>query len=109
VFNSTLDLSGLAAYYGQYEPANHSEKILIFATFLRNVIKVQSITANDIFTCYQELKGVTKTPEAFLQAFRDTQNKTHFIDYISPVDIQITIAGNNYFNLKMKKKSAADE
>lgn len=108
-FNSALDLSGLASYYRQYEPANHPEKILIFATYLRDVVKVQSITANDVFTCYQEMRSVTKTPEAFLQAFRDTQNKTHYIDYISPTNIQITIAGNNYFNMKLKRKGVAEE
>lgn len=105
-FNPALDLSDLPAFYDQYEPAKHPEKILIFATYLRDMAKVQAITANDIFTCYQELRKVTETPKAFVQALRDAQNKTHFIDYISPIDIQLTIAGNNYFNLKLKKKAA---
>lgn len=107
-FNTALDLSGLPKFYDQYDPTTHPEKILIFATFLKERLNIAPCTANDIFTCYSVLKTRTKTPGAFLQAFRDTQNKTHFIEYLSPTEINLTIAGTNYLNFDMKKKGAAE-
>ncbi|MCW2194427.1 hypothetical protein AB7M45_007198 [Bradyrhizobium elkanii] len=37
-FNRELDTSKLAAYYGQFELKNHSEKILVFCMFLQEVL-----------------------------------------------------------------------
>ena len=38
-FNRDLDLSQLTAFYDQFAPKNHSEKILIFSVFLRDKLK----------------------------------------------------------------------
>lgn len=103
--NSALDLTGLTEFYDKYEATTHSEKILIFATFLRDTSKIEPFTADDIFTCYAFLQSRTKAPGAFLQAFRDTQNVKRFIEYKSPTDIRLTIVGTNYLNFDMKKKA----
>lgn len=103
-FKSDLDLTALREFYNQYAPSNHPEKILIFATFLRDHLKLEPCTADDIFTCYFTVKDRTETPRAFLQAFRDTHNKTHYIDFVSTQSIRVTIPGNNHFNQTLKKK-----
>lgn len=108
-FNAQLNLADLENFYDGFEPANSSEKILIFAIFLRDKLGVVPCAANDIYSCFFMLKHKTKTPEAFVQAFRDTQHRTHFIEFVSPQHVKITIAGDNHFNQKLKRKGAATE
>ena len=103
-FDGSIDLSSLEEMYDQFDPENHSEKILLFA-ILRDTVKRAPCTADHIFTCYFTLKAKTETPAAFLQAFRTAQSRTHYIEYSSPQDIQITISGDNFYNAKLKKKS----
>ena len=106
--NSNLDLKDLRKFYGQFDPKNHSEKILIFAVFLRDSLKIVPCSADDVYTCYRELKDITKIPEAFVQAIRDAQNKAGAIDFVSQTEIKITIAGENYFTQKLKRKELAE-
>lgn len=103
-FNTSLNLVSLNEFYSAIKPSSHPEKILCFAIFLRDQCSISPCTADDIYTCYFTLKSETKIPEAFVQAFRDTQSKKHFIEFKSPQHIEITIAGENYFNSTMKKK-----
>ena len=105
-FNTALDLSTLEQFFDEWKPENNFEKILVFAVFLRDRLNIAPCTADDIYTCFATLsrKGKTKVPEAFAQAFRDTQNRTHFIDYKSMQEIHITIPGDNRFNEKNQQK-----
>jgi hypothetical protein len=106
-FNSGPDLAGLDKAYDEFNPQTHPEKILLCAVFLRDHVGMDICTANDIFTCYFTLQTRTKAPTAFVQAFYDTQRKTHFIDFVSLDEIPVTIAGNNYFNEKKEKQKGA--
>ncbi len=106
-FNTNLNLAGLDTFYDEWAPRNNFEKILIFAIFLRDRLQIAPCTAGDIYTCFHTLKSKTKTPEAFVQAFRDAQHRTHFIEFTSPQAVQITIAGDNHFNQKLKEKGSA--
>jgi hypothetical protein len=106
-FNSALNLGELASFYDTWAPANNSEKILVFATFIRDRLEVAPCSADDIYTCFFTLKSKTKTPEAFVQAFRDAHNKTHFIDFVSLQEIRITIAGDNHFNAKLQSEKGS--
>lgn len=106
-FNPNLDLGKLEDFYAKFEPKNHREKILIFAVFLREELGRAPCEADDIFSCYQTLKAQSEIPEAFIQAIRDTHNKGGYIDFVSPTEIRITIAGENYFNQKLKRKESA--
>lgn len=105
--NNALKLGELEEFYNVWQPSTHAEKILIFATFLRDNLKIAPCTADDIYTCYSMLKAKTNVPEAFLQAFRDAQNRSHFIEFRSLEDIQVTIIGDNHFNKKLREKGNA--
>jgi hypothetical protein len=105
-FDPNLDLSKLEDFYAKFDPKNHREKILIFAVFMRDVLKKAPCAADDIFSCYRTLKDRTEIPEAFLQAIRDTQNKGGYVELVSPAEIKITIAGENYFNKKLGRREA---
>lgn len=104
-FVSTLNLKGLEQFYDAFDPKNHSDKILIFAIFLRDNLDMATCTANDIYTCYFTLKSKTKIPTAFLQAFKDTKARTHFIDYESFDSISVSITGENHFSSIMADKA----
>jgi hypothetical protein len=103
-FNPNLDLSELERFYDGFDLKNHREKILVFAVFMREKLHTAPCSANDIFSCYQTLKTKTEIPEAFVQALRDTQNKGGFVEFVSPEEIKVNIAGESYFNQKIKRR-----
>ncbi|MCW2194420.1 hypothetical protein AB7M45_007191 [Bradyrhizobium elkanii] len=75
----------------------------------KEVLNVEKITGNDIFTCYTAMKAVTKTPRAFPQALRDTEGKSfHYIEVKAWDDIVVPISGSNYFHHDLKRKEAAE-
>ena len=102
-FRRDLDLSELEAAYDAFNPRNHHERILVFAVFLRERFQIAPCAADAIYTCYGTMKAKTETPEAFVQAFRDAQNKAHYIDFNLPQDIRITITGDNHYNKKLQQ------
>lgn len=100
-----LDTSKLADFYGQFEPKNNPEKILVFSKFLTEELGIESPTTDQIYTCYLALKE--KIPKVFSQAFRDTGGKKYgYIDYKAPSDIKVTIMGTNHFNSGVRRKAA---
>lgn len=99
------NLADLGEFYDAFAPSNHNEKILCFAVFLRDRLKIAPCTADDIYSCYFTLKTRTKTPEAFQQAFITAKNRTHFIEVEWPEKIEITIAGDNFYNDKLKSRA----
>lgn len=105
-FDPDLDLTGIDEFRAEYSPTNNSEKILVFAAFLRDKLGKATCTAHEIYTCYFTTKE--KIPEAFVQAFRDCQSRTHYIKYTNMSDIEVTIPGNNWLNARAKKKTAVE-
>jgi hypothetical protein len=106
-FDPSLDLKRLPEFYDGLAPANAAEKILIFMVFLKENLNIDHCTADHIYTCFFTVKDRTRIPEAFEQAFRDTQSRTHFIQVSSLQDITLTIPGSNRFE-EMKKRKIAE-
>ena len=106
-FDPNLDVKGLVEFYDSLNPDNIAKKILTFAIFLRDHKNMQSCAADHIYTCFYTVKDRTKIPEAFEQAFRDTQSRTHFIQLTSLQDIRIAIFGDNKFEEMKKKRRVA--
>jgi hypothetical protein len=103
--DKSIDTSGLAAFYGQYEPKNNSEKILIFLKYLSDKLGIEEPNTDQVYTLFK--KTGDKIPKAFAQAFHDTGNKHGFIDFNGAAGtIKVTIAGDNHFNHDLKKKAA---
>lgn len=102
--DKNIDTSGIAAFYEQYEPKNNSEKILIFAKYLSDILEINEPNTDQVYTLFK--KTGDKIPKAFAQAFHDTGSKHGFIDFNgSAGTIKITIAGDNHFNHDLKKKT----
>jgi hypothetical protein len=106
-FNSKLDTTGLADFYDEWKPENNSEKILVFDVFLRDRLKIAPCNADDIYTCFFVMKGKTKIPEAFQQAFITAKHRIHFIEFETTQSIEVTIPGDNWFAEQAKKLKEA--
>lgn len=103
--DKSLDTSGLAAFYGQFEAKNNPEKILIFLKFLTEELGIEAPNTDQVYTCYEAANE--RVPKVFSQAFRDASGrKFGYIDYNSPTDIPITTVGNNHYKLDLKRKAA---
>lgn len=102
--DKNLDTSGLGAFYGKYVPKNNAEKILIFLKFMVDELGIESPNTDQVYTCFKATGE--KIPKAFAQAFYDTSSKLGYIDFRGATDLPITIAGDNHFNLSLKKKVA---
>jgi hypothetical protein len=102
--DKNLDTSDLQGFYSVFDPNNHSEKILIFLKFMIEKLKIESPNTDQVFTCYKAVGE--KLPLAFKQAFITTSGRYGYIDYNSPENIGIPIAGDNHFSHSLKKKAA---
>ncbi|HBM87123.1 MAG TPA: hypothetical protein DD437_01130 [Rhodobiaceae bacterium] len=103
--DKNLDTSGLGSFYGEFEPKNNPEKILIFLKFLTEQLGISDPNTDQIYTCYEAANE--RVPKVFSQAFRDASGrKFGYIDYNSPTDISITTLGSNHFKFDMKRKAA---
>jgi hypothetical protein len=99
--DKNLDTSKLGAFYGQFEPKNNAEKILIFLKFITEELGQDNPNTDQVYTCFK--KTGEKIPKAYAQAFYDTSSKHGFIDFRSATDIAVTIAGDNHFTHGLKK------
>jgi hypothetical protein len=106
-FDPALDVKGLVEFYDALAPENNAENILTFAMFLKEQRQMDSFTGDHIYTCFYTVRDRTKIPEAFEQAFRNTQHRTHYIHVNSMQDISVTIPGSNHFEAMKKRKAAA--
>lgn len=102
--DKNFDTSKLGAFYGQFEPKNNAEKILIFLKFITEELGQENPNTDQVYTCFK--KTGEKIPKAYAQAFYDASSKHGFIDFRSATDIAVTIAGDNHFTHGLKKKDA---
>lgn len=101
--DKSLDTSALPTFYGQYDPKNNAEKILIFLKFMNEKLDIESPNTDQFYTCFEKVDE--RVPKVFSQAFRDASGrKFGFIDYNSPTDIRLTTVGNNHFKFDLRKK-----
>jgi hypothetical protein len=100
-----LAVAELAGFYGQFEPKNNAEKLLIFAEYLTNEIGIEKPNTDQYYTCFVVLKE--RIPKAFAQTFRDASGKSYgYIDFDSSGFATLTSVGINHFNSGLKRKGA---
>ena len=102
--DKNIDTTALPAFYAEYAPKNHSDKILMFLKFLMDKLNIDAPNTDQVFTCYKAVNE--KFPQAFKQAFHTANTKYGYIDFKSATDIKIPIAGENHFAHGLKKNPA---
>jgi hypothetical protein len=99
--DKNLDTAKLGTFYGQFDPKNNSDKILIFLKFITEELDQENPNTDQVYTCFK--KTGEKIPKAYAQAFYNMSSREGYIDFRSSTDIVITIVGDNHFNHDLKK------
>ncbi|WP_422037067.1 hypothetical protein [Roseibium sp.] len=104
-YNATLDLHGLDEFSETYKSNNNSEHLVVFLKFLTDKASIESISGDDIYTCFAERKSKIKLPGSFMDTLRNAQNRDHLIVYERGFrEITLTPKGENLFNHDIAKR-----
>ncbi|WP_213625718.1 hypothetical protein [Pseudomonas sp. Pc102] len=104
-----LDLFGgesnvsLKDFCSKYEHKTNFERNLIFSYYLKNILNLETITTDHIFTCYRHIGH--KLPKALEQSLRDTASDKGWIDADNLEDITVSIAGINHIEHDLPKSN----
>lgn len=104
VLNANLDLTGLSGFVADHKPAKNTERILVFAAFLRDKLAISPCSFDDIFSCFHAMKSTMKIPQAFAKNMHDAKSEG-FIEYVKLNEIEIPIMGENHLVTLTKKTS----
>jgi len=85
---------GLKDYINQYKKPTSEEKILIFVYYLREELKEENISINQIFTCLKEIGD--KIPAHLKQVIRNVKSSKGWINIDNWDDLNFTIQGMNH-------------
>ena len=106
-----LDLSGsgniesLRAFYAKYNATTNFDRNLVFIYYLKNMLKIEAVTIDHIFTCYRNIQGV-KIPGSLEQSLIDTRSRKGWIDTASLDNIGLNVHGINHLEHDMEKAEA---
>lgn len=79
-------------FISKYTPKNDNERNLLFVFYLREILKLQTITFDHIYTCYDTLN--LRISENLPQTVRNTASRTGWIE-TKNANIMTTVKGNN--------------
>jgi len=106
MLNANLDLSGLDDFVKRYKPIKNTERILVFAAFLRDVLKISPCPSDDIYSCFHGMKSEMKIPVAFQKNMNDTKSEG-YVEYSKLSEIRIPTMGENQLVIMAKKAAEA--
>lgn len=102
-----LDLSGgaddpsLKEFYGRYDHKSNFERNLIFTYYLKQVISIDKVNLDHIFTCYRNVGQ--KIPKALEQSMRDTAKDRGWVDIDDLENIDVPVGGINHLEHDLTK------
>ncbi|HVD97007.1 MAG TPA: hypothetical protein VNB90_02310 [Cytophagaceae bacterium] len=89
----------LKDFYNKYSPKNFFEKNLLFVYYLKEIINVETITPDHIYSCYKHTGQ--KVPGNLYQSLVDTGIRKGWIDTKNTSNIGLLIHGENYVEHEM--------
>jgi len=90
----------LKDFFTKYTPANDNERNLLFVHYLQNVLEINEITFDHIYSCY-DILGL-RISENLPQTIRNTASKTGWIETKNSI-LSVTIKGSNQIKAWNKK------
>lgn len=91
----------LKDFFNRYDSKSNLEHNLLFTYYLQEIVKVESITTNHIFSCYRHL-GL-KIP-SFPQTLIDTKSRKGWIETANSDNLKVTREGINHFEHEFTRK-----
>lgn len=76
-------------------PKNQVEQITVILYYLQNVLKLPTVTADHIYTCFKTTHDL-RIPGNMLQSLRNTSHRLGSIDTSNMGTLELTAAGENY-------------
>lgn len=92
----------LIDYIQNYEVKSNADKILVIINYLLQVLKIEKVTINHIYTAFFVLKY--RIPASFYQVVVNTKNRNNLIDFENLNDIKLSTQGQNRLRLDINKK-----
>ena len=89
----------LQDFYNTYISKNNYTNTLIIMYYLQNILKIQNITVNHIYTCYKDLS--IPVPSIH-QNIRDIKSKRNWIN-LDYENLKLSVAGDNFMEHKIDK------
>lgn len=91
----------LEVFYKSFSVKNDSEKNLLFVYYLLEILKVDKISIEHVYTCYDELN--LRIPENMPQSIATTKNRTGWLETEDASNITVTVKGRNKIKFWDKK------
>jgi len=83
----------LEDFFKGYTPKNDFERILLFVYYMKEVLRIDAVTYDHIYTCFDTLD--LKTPLNVPQITRNSASAEGWIDLTDSKNIQVTVNGKN--------------
>lgn len=94
--------TNLKDYFAKYKPEQNPETFLVIVHYLEKEISEPNISENKIYTCYKHL---TLPVPNIRQTLQNIHSRKGWINTSNFSDLKVTVAGENYIEHEMKKKS----
>ncbi|MDT0651560.1 hypothetical protein [Autumnicola edwardsiae] len=88
-------------FFQKYEVKSLADKIILTITYLQDVLQIEKISINHIYTALYILKE--RIPASFKQVVINVKNRKKFIKYDTLDDIQLTTIGSNRVRIDITK------
>ena len=103
-FNSELDLVNLENFYEKLVLKSVPEHVVAFLIFLTDELGMETVTANDVYSCFYHLRKIVKEP-TFPKALENTRFVAKMIMYDKGyANPRLTKSGSNHFHHKIMKR-----
>lgn len=96
------DKTHLTDYVQEFELKSNGDKIIVIVNYLKEVLKVEKVTIDHLYTAFFVLKY--KIPTSFYQVVINTQSRSQWLDFEKVDDINLSTQGLNRVRLDISKK-----
>lgn len=92
----------LIDFVKNYKMDTTPQKILLIVYYLREILKIEYVNANHIYTGFEKLK--IRVPKSLYQLISDSKNKMGWLEFESMDNINLSIQGRNSIKYDLIKK-----
>ena len=93
----------LTEFAEEYDMDNTSKKILVIVHYLKEILEIESVNSDHIYTAFDKLKF--RVPKSLYQLISDTKNKNGWLEFDTMDNIELSIQGGNAIKYDIAKTS----